>query len=215
MIVDAGFDRETWTQFFRDSSATYWQDRYDKVQLALRGAELIVLTHEHWDHAAGVERGAYLNQVAPRTLVTQAQLNSMLEPPASPYVRLPADSIPRYQSIEFERLHAIAPGVVLISAPGHSPGSQMVFVRLASGREVILVGDLVWNMAGLERNLQRSEAASRDLKEDREAVQRQIDWIRRITADQRIVAIPCHDKRWLESLTTMGLITDGLDLVTR
>jgi glyoxylase-like metal-dependent hydrolase (beta-lactamase superfamily II) len=33
-----------------------------------------------------------------------------------------------------------APGVVLIKAAGHTPGSQMVHVRLASGKEVMLVG---------------------------------------------------------------------------
>jgi glyoxylase-like metal-dependent hydrolase (beta-lactamase superfamily II) len=40
---------------------------------------------------------------------------------------------------------AIAPGVVLKKAQGHTPGSQMVFVALASGSELLFVGDVVWN----------------------------------------------------------------------
>jgi glyoxylase-like metal-dependent hydrolase (beta-lactamase superfamily II) len=153
-----------------------------------------------------------LNEIAPKVLLTRAQLASLLVPPVPHYLRLPADSVPSYQIVEFELLRSLAPGVVLIRAAGHSPGSQMVFVRLASGEELILVGDLVWNMAGLERNIQRPEATSRDLGEDREAVQRQIDWVRRITADQNVVAVPCHDKRWLEALTERGLMASGLEL---
>src|SRR5262249_36737407 len=48
--------------------------------------------------------------------------------------------------IEYERYYALAPGVVLIRAPGHTPGSQMVYVRLEGGRELLFVGDVAWHM---------------------------------------------------------------------
>ena len=53
------------------------------------------------------------------------------------------DSASAFRTIDYDRLYAVAPGVVLVSAPGHSPGSQLVYVRLADYREVLLVGDLV------------------------------------------------------------------------
>jgi glyoxylase-like metal-dependent hydrolase (beta-lactamase superfamily II) len=211
-MVDAGFDRATWSQFLPHDSVIYWQARYDSVQLALRDAERIVLTHEHWDHAAGVQHSPYQNRLAAKTLLTRAQLESLLDPPAPFYVRLAHDSVPPYEIIEDDIVHIVAPGVVLIKAAGHSPGSQMVYIRLASGQELILVGDLVWNMAGLERNSQKPEDVSRSLGEDRQAVQQQIDWIRRITGVQGIVAVPCHDGRWLDALTARGLLISGLDL---
>ena len=36
--------------------------------------------------------------------------------------------------------------MVLIKAPGHTPGSQMVFVQLADGREVLFLGDVAWHL---------------------------------------------------------------------
>lgn len=40
------------------------------------------------------------------------------------------------------RPHALAPGVVLIPTPGRRPGSRLVYVRLADGREYLFVGGL-------------------------------------------------------------------------
>ncbi len=37
---------------------------------------------------------------------------------------------------------AVAPGVVVIPAPSHTPGSQMIYARLANGREYLFAGDI-------------------------------------------------------------------------
>jgi glyoxylase-like metal-dependent hydrolase (beta-lactamase superfamily II) len=36
--------------------------------------------------------------------------------------------------------------VVLIKAPGHTPGSQIVYVQLADNSEYLLIGDVAWDM---------------------------------------------------------------------
>jgi len=41
----------------------------------------------------------------------------------------------RFITIDYDGYFPLAPGVALIKAAGHTAGSQMVFVTLASGRE--------------------------------------------------------------------------------
>ena len=66
----------------------------------------------------------------------------------------------------------VAPGVVLIPAAGHTPGSLYVFVALANGQEVLLVGDTVWSHHNLNRAVGRPLAVSLGLGEDREGSSR-------------------------------------------
>src|SRR4051812_44067463 len=174
IMVDAGFDRAVWDQFSPEWPVKYRQDRYEQVQRALREADAIVLTHEHWDHAAGVEQGPNLDQVVANTRLTGVQLRTLLESPAPKhYVRLDPKAASRYHTVDYDLISPLAPGVVLISAPGHTPGAQLIYVRLASGRELLLVGDLVWLKEGLETGQQRPKATSRDLQEDRQKIQQE------------------------------------------
>ena len=157
IMVDAGVDREVET----DTSVTIHQDQYQRVQEALQGANLIVVTHEHHDHVSGVIHTPARNLIAPKTVLTRAQVQTLVARRtgriplgSSPLIHLtPADAA-RYIVIDYERLYPLAPGVVLLKAPGHTAGSQMVYVRLHSGQEVLLVGDIAWFMAGIERRLQ-------------------------------------------------------------
>jgi glyoxylase-like metal-dependent hydrolase (beta-lactamase superfamily II) len=214
IMVDAGFDREAWNEYAGPNEpVTYWQDRYERIRSALGGADRIVLTHEHWDHAAGIERGTQLDRVTAKALLTPVQVRTLLDPPAPEhYVRLPAEAAPRYQLVDYALLYPLAPGVVLIKAPGHTPGAQLVYLQLASGRELLLVGDLVWITDGLETGRQRPAATSRDLKEDRQAIQREINWVRYIMRHDSITAIPSHDSGLLSALVTRGVLQDDLDL---
>lgn len=214
IMVDAGFERALWDELSDPGwPVTYWQDRYDRVLAALRGAERIVLTHEHWDHAGGVQRGPQLSDVAGKTLLTSDQLRTFLDPPAPKhYVRLDSASVPPYRTVDFDLLYSPAPGVVLIKAPGHTPGAQLIYLKLASGQELLLVGDLVWLKEGLETGRQRPLATSRDLKEDRHAIQQEIDWVRRIVQQDKIIAVPCHDDRVLRALIDRGVLENDVDL---
>lgn len=211
IIVDAGFDRSTFNELHPKDTVTYWPERWARIQRALRGADEIVLTHEHWDHAVGVERGPQVSALAPKTLVTTEQLASLLGPPAEGYVTLSPDSVPPYHKIDYLRLYPVSAGVVLVKAPGHTPGSQWVYVKLASGREFLLVGDLVWNMAGLRTGKQRPMPVSQLLKEDRGALQKQIDFVRHFMA-AGVTVVTSHDDSALTALVQGGLLRNELRL---
>lgn len=218
IMVDAGVDREVET----DTSVTIYEDRYQRVQEALRGANLILVTHEHHDHVAGVIHTPARDIIAPKTLLTRTQVQTLrsqlprrIPLGSSPLTHLTPRDAARYLVIDYDQLYPIAPGVVLLKAPGHTPGSQMVYVRLASGQEVLLVGDIAWFMAGIERRLQKPQAVSREMREDRATLQDQLDWLSGLTKRQHIVLVNCHDDAWLRSLVRRGILKDDLDLATR
>lgn len=213
IVVDAGLDREVITQFYGPNNRlTFWPDRYDRIQAALRDAEHVVLTHEHLDHAVGVTRGPYFRQVAAKTLLTAEQVQAFLDPPSRGIVRLAADTAALFPMLRYDRLFPLAPGVVLIKAPGHTPGSQFVYVRLESGREILLAGDVAWQTEGLATGRQKPDATVRALAEDREAVQAQLDWVRRIFAGGTVAVVLSHDSRSLDALVSRGVLVNDLDL---
>lgn len=215
IVVDAGLDSEAINEYYTARRPTFHQDRYDRLELALRDAEHVVLTHEHLDHAVGVERGPYFRIVAAKTLLTAEQLRTLLDPPARVDVRLSRDSAAAFPVLSYDLLFPLAPGVVLIKAPGHTAGSQYVYLQLASGREILILADLVWQHEGLETGRQRPEATSRSLVEDREALQPQLDWARKIAQGGEVAVVLSHDSRLLDSLVSAGVLVNDFDLRPR
>ena len=214
IVVDAALDTAAIAEYYgaARSRITYHQDRYDRLQLALRDADKVVLTHEHLDHAVGVERGPYFRTVAAKTLLTAEQLQTLLAPPARVDVPLPRDSAAAFPVLTYDLLYPLAPGVVLIKAPGHTAGSQYVYVHLAGGKEVLLLADLAWQHEGLETGHQRPEATSRSLAEDRSELQPQLDWARKIWQGKDVAIVLSHDSRLLDSLVSDGVLVNDFDL---
>ena len=216
VVVDAGLDSQAISENYgARSTVTFHRDRYDRLETALRDAEHVVLTHEHLDHAIGVERGPYFQTVAAKTLLSEEQLRTFLDPPARGVIRLARDSAQAFPVLRYDLLFPLAPGVVLIKAPGHTPGSQHVYVRLASGREILIAGDLAWQSEGLTTDQQKPEATSRNLGEDREALQLQLDWARKIAQDGQVAVVLSHDSRLLDSLVSRGVLVNDFDLRRR
>ena len=147
-MVDAAMDREIAAA--ADDTSRFLNDRYARAVSALRGADLIVITHEHYDHVGTVGHSAVADELAPKTMLTRAQMESLLHKPKMTLTPFDSTRAGRYIVIDYDRVLPIAPGVVLIKAPGHTPGSQVVYVKLASGREVILSGDVAFHHLGIE-----------------------------------------------------------------
>jgi len=117
-----------------------------------------------------------------------------------------------FPALRYGLLYPLAPGVVLIKAPGHTPGSQFVYVRLASGKEVLIAGDLVWQHEGLTQDAQKPEATSRSLGEDRDAIQPELEWARKVWQGGEVAIVLSHDSRLLDSLVTSGVLVSDFDL---
>jgi glyoxylase-like metal-dependent hydrolase (beta-lactamase superfamily II) len=123
-----------------------------RVDAALRGAGLVLITHEHPDHLGP------LAAIGGAALREAARLNARQLPSAPLATTNPwRERKGLTARIAPGTPQAIAPGVVVIPAPSHTPGSQMVFVRLASGREYLFTGDI----ATMESSWRELRARSR------------------------------------------------------
>jgi glyoxylase-like metal-dependent hydrolase (beta-lactamase superfamily II) len=205
VMVDAAYDRQA-----AGTSGMFFEDRYERVLAALRGAGLIVVTHEHGDHVGTLLLPAVARDVAFKTMLTRQQEQTLIDHPRG-VARLDAADARRYLLVDYPRVLPIAPGVVLIRAPGHTPGSQMVYVRLASGREVILAGDVVWHSAGIETEHQKPDSTSKQLGEDRAAIGQEIAWLKSVVAPAGITIAVSHDGTELQALTRQGVLVEGLE----
>lgn len=55
-----------------------------------------------------------------------------------------AGFLPGFLLHDIDGIARLAPGVVPIEAPGHTPGSVWLYVHESSGEESLFVGDTVW-----------------------------------------------------------------------
>jgi glyoxylase-like metal-dependent hydrolase (beta-lactamase superfamily II) len=204
IMVDAAYDRQA-----AGSSGIFFQDRFDQVLAALRGAGLIVVTHEHGDHVGTLLLPAVAHDVAFKTMLTRQQEETLIDHPRGSD-RLDSAAARRYLVVDYPRVLPIAPGVVLIRAPGHTPGSQMVYVRLTSGREIILAGDVVWHSAGIETQRQKPDSTSKQMGEDRAAIGQEIAWLKSDVAPAGITIAVSHDGTELRDLVRRGVLVQGL-----
>jgi glyoxylase-like metal-dependent hydrolase (beta-lactamase superfamily II) len=169
----------------------YFPPAQQQVERELRRAGLILFTHEHLDHLGGLLRLPDFGAVVGHALLTPGQLAGS----AADALPWPVGARAAIRRFTYRGMAAVAPGVVLIATPGHTPGSQMIFVRLENGREYLFAGDT----ATMGRNWRWRRGRSRLLAqfvapEDRAAV---LGWLDAIRALKRqvpaLVVVPGHD----------------------
>lgn len=209
IVVDTAMDRSLAKPAFLLQS--FDDDAYARVERALDTASLIVVTHEHFDHSGGLAQHPRLAQIWPAVRLTETQLAHVDRmAPAT----LPQALLDEADALRYERYHALAPGVVLIKSPGHTPGSQMVYVQLADGRELLLLGDVAWKQRNLDLVRERPRFVTALLiREDREAVHAQLRALHRLAREQPAIRqVPGHDAGVIDALAAEGLLQPGFVL---
>ncbi len=211
VMIDAGMDEEVHRFYGFGREEPYWQDRNDRVQAALLAANLIVVTHEHGDHVAGVLRSPDRDAIAARTILTEAQVRTLTTAPQLPEIRVTEQQARDYLVVDYRDYMPVAPGMVLIEAPGHTPGHQMVYVRLAQGVEYVFIGDIGWLIDNVtELKLRPAQTIAR-IGENPEALLSQLVWLNGLT-DEGVVLVPSHDDRLLSRYAEEGLLGSDLSL---
>ena len=209
VMVDAGMDKTVHDFFGRGVEEPYSQEAAQHVERAVRDARLIVATHEHGDHLAGVVHSPDAAALASKTVLTSAQVQTLVTTPQMPEIALTSDSAARFITIDYDTYYPLAPGVALIKAAGHTPGSQMVFVALASGREYLLIGDVTWHMDGVRQV--RGKAAPW-VTEDARAVMDQLTWLNELSrTEPELVIVASHDEEQHIELTRQQLLSSQLE----
>src|SRR3954464_12445113 len=77
VMIDSGMDQTVHKFFGFGREEPYWPDRNAALQEALKKASLVVITHEHGDHAAGVIRSDSRKEIAAKTILTREQVKTL------------------------------------------------------------------------------------------------------------------------------------------
>jgi glyoxylase-like metal-dependent hydrolase (beta-lactamase superfamily II) len=179
VMIDSGLDKATHDSFSPDKPEPYFAEQFASLERALGKARLIVLTHHHADHVAGVLCAANFSELAGKTIISMDVADCMMNTPHRPHLKLAPPALVRFYVLDYPQYYPVAPGVVLIRSPGHSPDSQMVFIRLQSGREILHSVDSAWIM---ENITEVKGKAAPWVKEDVPAVMAQLRWLNTVAA---------------------------------
>jgi glyoxylase-like metal-dependent hydrolase (beta-lactamase superfamily II) len=210
VIIDTAFNADVAKQM----GANIFDDAaYARLGAALATAQLIIVTHEHPDHAGGLLAQPNLTDLMGKARLTQVQVTELKkairEAPISK-LNVSPTVFDGNHGIDDEPYMTIAPGVVLIKAPGHTPGSQMVYVKRADGQEILFLGDVAWQMRNIEEVRERARLVTWLVGEDREAVMGEFVELHRLhTAEPNLNMMPGHDSAELTRFLKAGLLTKG------
>jgi glyoxylase-like metal-dependent hydrolase (beta-lactamase superfamily II) len=209
LMVDTGMDLETHQFFGRGVQEPYFQEDAARVAQALRSAKAIIVTHEHGDHVGGLMRSASFAELAPKTVLTRSQLQTLLTEPQIPELRPTPEMAARLRVVDYTDYLPFAPGVALIKAPGHTPGSQMVYVALQSGKELLLAGDVAWHMDGVRMSIGKDAPW---IKEPPELMAAELAWLNGLSRTQKNLSIVIsHDEEQRRQYIEHGILGDGFE----
>ncbi|PWU08686.1 MAG: Zn-dependent hydrolase [Verrucomicrobia bacterium] len=175
-------------------------DQLDAAGYDRKNLRSILLTHAHWDHISGVP-----DFPGVPVLVTADEHRFISE---GGWVTVTARSVDRSQLREYEfeggpylgfdRSHDLYGdgSLVIVPAPGHTPGSVVVFVTLPGGGRYAFVGDMVWQREAILEREERPWATSKIMGEDPVALRESLLRISAIvTRYPQFAIVPAHDGR--------------------
>lgn len=186
--------------------AKFDEAAYDRMQAALSKADMILLTHEHSDHFGGVASSRDFASIAKHARITREQLNG----PMLTRSDFAPGALEQFEPLDYQGMVAVAPGVVIQKAPGHTTGSQLIYVELARGQRYLFVGDIAWSFENITRERGRPRLAELLMKEDRAQVAAQLHAIHGLPKDIHVIV--AHDPLALEQDINAGLVRQGFTL---
>lgn len=204
VMIDSGLDQATHDSFSPDRPEPYYPQAFAMLERALNAARLIVLTHYHADHVAGVVCAPNFSELARKTIASSHTVELMTTNPHRPHLKISRAQAAQFITLDYPELYPVAPGAVLIKAPGHSPDQQMVYARLQSGREILHSVDCAWIYDNI---LQLRPKAAPWVKEDVPAIMAQLTWLKRLhDTEPNLTILVTHDDHRFEALAKSGSI---------
>jgi len=208
VVIDGAVDADTMTEM-SDGAGEFCDACYQRLVNATASAAHVLITHEHIDHVMSIARHPAPETIAPRLRLTHPQLSGLPQHARGGQL---APAIANVAPVDFRTPQRIAPGVVAHAAPGHTPGTIVIFVRTAA-REYLFVGDIVWVVSSIDNLRGRPRFISWMIPEidpDRPAVLRQIRALHDLTeAEPDLIILPAHDDAYLRQRVAEGVLAEG------
>lgn len=206
ILIDAGLD----ARLHRELSprGKFFSKAYERLQTELQRARSIYFTQEYYDHVGGISRSADLYGIRDRIRLTALQARS----PHLKASRFPPTVLEAITTIQCDRVCSPAPGLVLFATPGQARGAQWVYLRMADGRELLLVGEKSITHKEI-RNLQPRRNFTYWLADrDAEEIAHRLQALHVLQAAyERLKIVPVHDEATLQKYIQAGIIGEGFD----
>lgn len=215
LLFDAGFGKDVDEHvkslpLLMRATTTYTPERTVAEQLQAANVPFtdilrVVLTHAHWDHVSGIPD---LDGIQIMTSPEEAEFIASDDPAAALIHGFEGLGIAPLNYREgpylgFERSFDVYGdgSIVMVPAPGHTPGSTIAFIHTEDGQHYALVGDIVWQKEGIELPAERPLISRLLVDHDAEAVRGQIVHLHRLQKMwPELVIVPAHDRRVWDTL---------------
>lgn len=215
LLIDTGFGRQIDALFQTLPAVFRFFTRYQRTRPAvdilhaagydrakLRG---IVLTHAHWDHVSGVpdfpETPVWLTHEE-RAFIAHGGMSA--EPARNLRgVRYREYVFQSQPYLGFAKSYDVYGdgSIVIVPAPGHTPGSVVIFLALPDGKRYALAGDLAWQNEGVTTREERAWPLRMMVDSDSEGARANLQHMAAILARFPVLTLVlAHDQRGFASM---------------
>lgn len=208
LIIDGAVDAETLATM-SDGEGRFDTASYERVLAAMETTPRVMITHEHLDHVMAIARHPRPQAIAPHLALTRIQLDGLPQHARNSEL---APEIANVAPLTLDGPVRIAPGIVAAPAPGHSPGTIVIYVKSAA-REYLFVGDIAWQYSSIAHARGRPRLIGLivpGVDPDRPAVLRQLRALHDLAAaEPTLVIVPAHDDAYLRQRIAESVIGAG------
>lgn len=202
--VDVHFKTTPWLM---QQTARYVKEPTVAEQLNAAGIvpQGIILTHAHWDHVSGLED---LPNIP--VFVTKEELDFVNS--GNPATQLARNlgtiaynvyGFPDGPYMGFDNSFDLYSdgSVVIVPAPGHTPGSIFAFINPSDGKHYVLIGDTAWQSEGVDRPAEKPWASRSLVDNEPDKVRDLLIRLHQLKAQfPELIVVPAHDRRIWEKL---------------
>lgn len=215
LLFDAGFGRNVDEHFktipwLMRAVSKYEKEKPVADQLRAAGFDLstlsgVVLTHAHWDHVSGLQdlpgTPVWVTQAEMDFINSGNRMTSLIRSFGPLRYKVYVFEDGPYLGFE-ESYDVYGDGsVVLVPAPGHTPGSIIAFITLPDGKRYALLGDLVWQTEGISLPAEKPWVSRRMVDFDAQGVRDLIEHMHQVQAAvPDMIMVPAHDRRVWDTL---------------